>query len=256
MSNSIDSILKSRITIVLVDPMYPGNIGSVARAMKNMALKRLVVVGDPLILTEEACRMACNSLDILENIDFFPDLGSAVSMDGLVVGTTARRGKLRHPYFPAKTAASAIWDTCIDKGASIVFGREDRGLTNEELDICHMIAAIPTSSEMNSINLSHAVMILCYEVFQAALNETKASSAPKPASSGIVEQMYDDLKSTLLEVGFLDQTNPDKMMTSLRRLFGRAGLQDREVKIIRGICRQMRWYTSKKKEGYCGIPEM
>lgn len=247
MPDDFNTILKNNITIVLVDPMYPGNVGSVARAMKNMSLERLVVVGERFPLPEEATRMACNSLDILENIVFFPNLRAAVATDGLVVGTTARRGKLRHPYFPVKTAASKIWNASIEKGVSIVFGREDRGLTNEELDICHMIAAIPTSSEMTSINLSQAVMIACYEVFQAALNATTAMEPPKLADSGNVEKMYDDLKSTLMEVGFLNEDNSSTMMTSLRRLFGKAGLQEREVKIIRGICRQMRWYVSKKE---------
>jgi len=123
---------------------------------------------------------------------------------------------------------------------ALVFGPEDRGLSNDELRLCHSVVNIPTSDDFRSLNLSHAVMILCYELFVATA-PPRAAFQPRLASSGELEGMYGHLKDVLTRIGFINKQNPEYWMLHVRRLLSRVQLHSREVKIIRGICRQIDW---------------
>jgi len=131
---------------------------------------------------------------------------------------------------------------------ALLFGPEDTGVANEELRLCHAVVTIPTSREFTSLNLSHAVMILCYEIFIASSAATTGAAAtPKLALSSELEGMYGQIKTLLADIEFLNPENPDYWMMHLRRFFSRAGLLSREAGIIRGICRKLARYAHHKK---------
>jgi tRNA/rRNA methyltransferase len=141
--------------------------------------------------------------------------------------------------------AEALKDLTQDNEMAVLFGPEDTGLSNDELRFCHLVVAIPASSRFKSINLSHAVMILCYEIFISRAEPVEAFT-PRLATSAELEGMYDQMKELLTKIEFLNPQNPDYSMLHIRRLFSRTKLLSREVKIIRGICRQVEWYAKNK----------
>jgi len=237
------------ISIVLYKPKYAGNIGSVARAAKNMGISNIVVVGKAGFDQEEMQQRATHlAADILDQIQYFEHLGEALGSFNYIVGTTARLGKARGPFIAPRAVAKDIADISHENKVALLFGPEDTGLANEELRLCQAVVTIPTSREFTSLNLSHAVMILCYEIFIASSAATTgAEAAPKLALSPELEGMYGQIKTLLADIEFLNPENPDYWMMHLRRFFGRASLLSREVKIIRGICRQLAWYAHHKK---------
>jgi tRNA/rRNA methyltransferase len=237
------------ISIVLYKPKYAGNIGSVARAAKNMGISNVVVVGKADFDREEMQQRSTHlAADVLDQIQYFERIDEALGSFNYIVGTTARLGKARGPFIAPRAEAQAIADISQKNNIALLFGPEDTGLANEELRLCHAVVTIPTSREFTSLNLSHAVMILCYEIFTAsspAISTTEAT--PKLALSSELEGMYGQIKALLADIEFLNPENPDYWMMHLRRFFGRASLLSREVKIIRGICRQLAWYVHHKK---------
>ena len=241
--------LLDRLSVVLVRPKHPGNIGAVARAMKNMGLSRLEVVGSAKLAALEARKMASGATDLLDSATVYPSLKEALAEKGLVAGTTARFGKNRSPVYSTREAAPLILEQAAPRGAALVFGPEDRGLENWELDLCNVILTIPTSREFSSLNLGQAVLIVCYEIRQV-FEEMEGIRIDRQgrglASSTTMEGMYDHLQSVLEEIGFLHPSNPRRIMTTLRRIFGRAGLTERDARIVRGICRQIRWFARER----------
>lgn len=236
------------IHIALVEPMYAGNIGAVARAMKNTELEHLIVV-DPKteFLNEEGYKMACGAKDILQNAHVYPSLREALSEMELVIGTTRRIGLIReHAYTPRRMAEKII-DISQASKIAILFGNEVRGLRNSEIALCQWLVTIPTHPIFGSLNVSQAAMIVCYELYQAS-----SDFPPQPdldrADVGELESMYDQLKATLLKIGFLDVNNPERLMFAFRRMLGRAALEKRDVRILRGLCRQIAWYASHVQE--------
>jgi len=236
------------ISIVLVKPQVAGNMGSVSRAMKNMGFHRLILVQpeeDPL--SPEARMMATSARDILENASIFPCLEEALKEFRWIAGTSARTGRTRGPFISLREICSEIVVHARDIPVAILFGPEDRGLTNRELDPCQAFISIPTHPALPSLNLAQAVMLVCYELRMADLlrpgNESKAGLLTKPAEFRTIEGMYGQMEELLLRIGFLDPQNPKRIMHTLRRIFGRANLGDRDVAILRGIFRQMDWYA-------------
>jgi tRNA/rRNA methyltransferase len=144
--------------------------------------------------------------------------------------------------------APRIVEIARNNEVALLFGSEDKGLSNDDLRYCHAVVTIPVSEGMRSINLSHAVMIVCYEVFTAAMAPREVFT-PKLASSREIEGMYAQMKDVLMEVGFLNPQNPDYFMTHIRRLLSRTGLLARDVKILRGICRQVSWAVKNASPG-------
>jgi tRNA/rRNA methyltransferase len=237
------------ISIVLYKPKYAGNIGSVARAAKNMGISNIVVVGKEAF-DREAMQQRSTHLasDVLDQIQYSESIAEALGSFHYIVGTTARLGKARGPFIAPRAVARDIADISQKNKVALLFGPEDTGLANEELHLCHAVVTIPTSREFTSLNLSHAVMILCYEIFTASSEPTTGAAAtPKLALSSELEGMYGQIKTLLADIEFLNPENPDYWMMHLRRFFSRASLLSREVKIIRGICRQLEWYAHRKK---------
>jgi tRNA/rRNA methyltransferase len=239
------------ISIVLYKPKYAGNVGSVARAAKNMGIHKIVVVGTT-DLDREAMQQRSTHLaaDVLDQIQYFDSIETALSGFHYIVGTTARIGKARGPFVSPRSAAQQIADVSQKNEIALLFGPEDTGLANDQLRLCHRVVTIPTSREFTSLNLSQAVMILCYEIFIASSTAASAAeTTPKLALASELEGMYGQIKALLDKIGFLNPENPEYWMLDLRRFFSRSGLLSREVKIIRGICRQLEWYDANKKTG-------
>jgi tRNA/rRNA methyltransferase len=240
------------IAIVLVRPQFAGNIGSVSRAMKNMGLSRLILVSpeqDPL--SPEAKMMATSAKDLLEKAEIFPRQEDALAGFRWIAGTSARKGRNRGPFITPREISTEIIGHARSIPVAILFGPEDRGLTNEDLAPCRALISMPTHPQLPSLNLGQAVMLLCYELRMAAGvhpagGESALGPVPPLAEFQKVEKMYAHLEDLLLRIGFLDPKNPKRIMHTMRRVFGRAGLSDREVAILRGIFRQLEWYATHK----------
>jgi tRNA/rRNA methyltransferase len=266
------------ITIVLVRPQYAGNIGSVCRAMKNMGISRLILVSpgqDPL--SAEARMMATSARDILQKAKIYSSLEEALQGFRWIAGTSARKGINRGPFISPREISPEILQHARSIPVAILFGPEDRGLTNRELDPCHALIRIPTHPGLSSLNLAQAVMVMGYELYLASQWELRIADCglrkrkgehkgearlspgglPKLAEFKKIEGMYNHLEELLLRIGFLDSNNPKRIMHTLRRIFGRANLGDRDVAILRGIFRQLEWYATthgrqKKDSGIRG----
>ena len=236
------------ISIVLYKPKYAGNIGSVARAAKNMGISTIIVVGtadfDREAMQQRSTHLAS---DVLDQIQYVERIEEALGSFNYIVGTTARLGKARGPFIAPRAVAKDIADISQKNKVALLFGPEDTGLANEELRLCNAVVTIPTSQEFTSLNLSHAVMILCYEIFTASSASTAiATATPKLALSSELEGMYGQIETLLAEIEFINPENPDYWMMHLRRFFSRAGLLSREAGLIRGICRKLERYAHHK----------
>lgn len=236
------------VTIVLKGPKFPGNVGSTARCAMNMGIGKMMVVGNRDLDDEAVRQMATHvSREIVDGIRHFDTLDEALAGFSWVVGTTARHGSGRGPVVPPRGMAEIVVGLSQENDIALLFGPEDTGLTNDDLRFCQTLVTIPTAG-FKSLNLSHAVMVVCYELFVARLEKEKDGAVtPKLASVKELEGMYAKLKETLLAIGFLLPDNPDYWMMHLRRLFSRTTLLAREVKILRGICRQIEWYGEHKE---------
>lgn len=235
------------LRIVLARPQGMMNIGSAARAMKNAGLTELALV-DPAAppLHPDARLMAVRAQDILEDALIFSHLVDAIADCTWVIGTTRRKGKEREGVVDPRQMASEIAEIAQHEKVAVVFGPEDRGLSNRDLDLCQRLVTIPAHEEYGSLNLAQAVMIICYEIYLAARHHEAASRTSRLATSMELEGMYHHMEEALIRIGFLDQNNPKRIMAVLRRIFGRAKLNPREVKILRGIYRQTNWYAGQK----------
>ncbi len=238
------------ITIVLVRPQFAGNIGSACRAMKNMGLSELILVApeqDPL--SPEGKMMATSAKDLLQKAKVAPSLEEALLGFRWIAGTSARKGRNRGPFVSPREICPEIISQARSIPVAILFGPEDRGLTNEEIAPCQALISIPTHPNLSSLNLAQAVMLLSYELYLANLSEFPQGSSfsgefPPLAEFQKVEKMYAHLEDLLLRIGFLDPKNPKRIMHTLRRIFGRATLSDRDVAVLRGIFRQLEWYAT------------
>jgi len=237
------------ISIILVRPLFSGNLGSVARAMKNMGLKDLRLVEPVADLEDlEARKMAANAKDVLGRAKTFRDLKSALKGFDLVAGTSRRKGKERANWMGPRDFAE--WSRSLPKRhkTAILFGSEDSGLLNDDIALCQKKIMIPSHPAQPSLNLAQAVMVVAYELFVAhSRPEHLSEGTPEKKSAKIehLEAMYTDLHDLLWEVGFLNKSNPKHLMRLLRNLFSRAHTTEKEVRIFRGICRQVRWWKGQ-----------
>lgn len=231
-----------RIHIVLVRPAGAGNVGAVARAMKNMGLKHLVLV-QPRFRNQFWMRaMAVHAGDVLERMRIVNDLADGVANCGLVVGTTCRAGLYRAPTGTARDLAPTLVAAARENEVAVVFGPEDHGLSNEDIKACHRLLTIPATREYPSLNLAQAVMIVAYELFLAAQAEGTTLQVGQLAPARDVEFMFQRLQEAFLRIGYLHPENPDHILFAFRRFLGRAGLEERDVKILLGLARQIEWY--------------
>ena len=231
------------IRIVLVNTTHPGNIGATARAMKNMGLSNLTLVAPKHFPHPEADARSSRAEDILESAIVVEELEQAIAGCHLVVGTSARGRHIPWPLVNARELAAAVSKSVEhnpDCQVAILFGREDRGLTNEELHLCHMHVHIPTNPDFSSLNVAAAVQVISYEMRMALSTSEQAPNWGvdwdiELAEHGEIEQMFDHLESTLVDIKFLDPDNPRQLMTRLRRLILRAVPDKVEVAVLRGI---------------------
>jgi len=231
------------IAIVLNQPRFPENIGSTARAMQNMGINRLIIVSPQNCDLSKVMKLATHSAyDIIENMIEHQSLADALSSFNYIVGTTARLGGYRFDIQTPRVCAKTLVDISHNNDVAIVFGPEDRGLTNNEVKLCHALVNIPTAS-FSSLNLSQAVMVLCYELFMANSAST-SPFVPKLAEHHELERMYQRLEDVLTRIDFINHENPDHWMHNIRRFFSRLQIRSHDVRVILGICRQMDWYVS------------
>lgn len=235
--------LRDRVAIVLVEPQSPGNVGMVCRAMKNMGLLQLRLVNPCPLDHPEAHKFAVSARDLLDQATVYENLADALADCEVTVGTTRRHGKYRQEIFSPREMAVTALGQLTHNRAALVFGREDSGLTTDELTLCRWHATIPTSPDYGSLNLAQSVLIFCYELFNACAAESAAIDR-KLATTEAAEELYRQMEQALLKIGFLNPQNPAHLMRSLRRIFSRAGLNDREVAILRGMMSQVDWATT------------
>jgi tRNA/rRNA methyltransferase len=234
----------NNIRIVLVGPRGSGNIGSVARAMKNMGQTELAIVGKARTRSFWARAMAVHGRDLLANAKCHDTLREAVGDCALVVGTTCRAGLYRrHSQSPRELAAQIVATATTGKVA-LVFGPENHGLSNKDLEPCQLLLTIPTHPEYQSLNVAQATVICLYEIYVASLTQ-RSESALQRARTEDVERLFDRMRTVLLKIGFLDSENPEHMLLAFRRILGRAGLEDKDVRIFTGLFRQIDWYTEQ-----------
>ncbi|MFK7831375.1 MAG: RNA methyltransferase [Congregibacter sp.] len=229
-----------RIRIVLIETSHPGNIGAVARAMKNMGIAKLVLVAPERFPHKEATWRAVSAGDVLESAQVVETFDEAVADCGLVVAATARDRRIPWPVLDARRAADDIALASDQGEVAIVFGREDNGLNNQELMRCNLHLAIPTSDEYSSLNIAMAVQVVCYELHMRAHGdelpeEADAEWDAAPATQANMERFYVHLEETLGEIGFLNPHAPKQLMPRLRRLYGRVRVDELELNILRGI---------------------
>jgi tRNA/rRNA methyltransferase len=253
-----DRVTTKHVTIVLNKPKYSANIGLVARCAVNMGIERLFVITNGRQYDQDEIKRTathCASGFIKEEMRYFDRLDSALSQCNYVVGTTARTGNTnlkRSITTPRKMAAQLTSISC-ENDVALLFGPEDRGLTNNELRYCDLLVTIPTSGRLKSINLSHAVMVLCYEIFVTE-NAPRTAFSPRLATSKEKEDMFDHLKDIFIKINFINPENPEYWMTSIRNFFSRTKLHAKDVKIVRGVCRQIDLYgrgKTKSSETVC-----
>lgn len=243
--------MKNNVSIVLVEPQSPGNVGMVCRAMKNMGLAELRIVKGCPLDHPEAYKFAVSAKDLLEAARVFTSLEDALADTELSVATTRRHGKYRQEIYSPGEIVEKIAENLAGNRAALVFGREDSGLTTDELSLCRWHATIPTSAEYGSMNLAQAVLIFCHELFTGLGEGTVGGEARTLAGSAAQEALFGQMERTLLRIGFLNPQNPDHIMRSVRRIFSRAELDDREVAILRGMMTQIDWAADgfKGKKG-------
>jgi tRNA/rRNA methyltransferase len=226
--------LLDNISIILVDTKTPANIGAVARCMMNTGLSRLILVDPPIDRNNEALKLAAGAGAILAAAQIYDSLDKAVADHHLVIGTSRHKGKQRKNMRSPRVQAEQVVPLLAHNRAAFVFGNEVNGLTNQDLARCHELIAIPSADAFPSLNLSHAVMIVAYELFLAA-GASPSVSQTALAAGADAEQFYGHLQQTLQDIGFMDKEQPERMMLSLRQLFGRARLSARDIGILQGI---------------------
>jgi tRNA/rRNA methyltransferase len=236
------------IRIILIEPAGALNIGSIARVMKNMGLSQLVIVNPQCeVLGEEATRMAVHAIDLLTAARIVLDLPTALAGCTRVIATTARDRAIPTQLETPRQALP--WLVESKEPTALIFGREDSGLTNAELNYATRYIRIPVGSEYSSLNLAQAVGVCAYELQLCATNANDnlvTNLVPIPAQTDIapvelVEGYYQHLESLLLDIGYLLPHTAAHRMEKIRRLYNRSQLSPNEVALLRGILRQVSW---------------
>ncbi len=224
------------IRIVLVGTTHPGNIGAVARAMKNMGLDELVLVQPRYFPDKEATARASGAEDLLERATVVETLAEAIADCVYVAGASARSRAINWPCLDPRDSAARALKEAQTGPVALVFGPEKSGLSNEDLDHCHTLLTIPTNPDFSSLNLAMAVQVITYEIRMAQAEKQPEYEPDAPlATSDELEHFYTHLEQVLTDLGFLDPDNPRHLMRRLRRLFIRAEPDKNEINILRGI---------------------
>ena len=229
----------NNIRIVLVAPSHPGNIGGAARAMKTMGLSRLVLVNPLRYPDPQAEWRAASASDVLDECRVCTELDEAIGDCHWIVGTSARPRRIPWPVSDVRASARKLLAEAAAGQVAVLFGREADGLSNEELQRCNAHLRIPASPEYPSLNLAMAVQVVAYELFAAQAAPIESEWDRPPATAAEVEGMLAHLEQLLVATDFLDPENPGQTLTRLRRLAARAGLDQTEVRMLRGIANQL-----------------
>ncbi len=228
--------MTSLVRIVLIDPSHPGNIGSVARAMKNMALSDLVLVRPRFFPHPDCAVLAAGADDVIAGARVVQSVQEAVADCGLVAGTTSRPRHLNWEFLTPRDLAAQVAALAPQTRAALLFGSERYGLANEDLDVCHVLVRIPANAEYCSLNLAMAVQLLSYELLVARTHPTSLTQVERPLANGQqMELMYEHLARVMDVVGFEDRNGEGHLMTRVRRLFNRAQPDQNEINILRGL---------------------
>jgi tRNA (cytidine32/uridine32-2'-O)-methyltransferase len=248
------------IRIVLVNTTHPGNIGGVARAMKNMGLSRLYLVAPGKFPDEQAAWRAASAGDLLERAVITATVEDAINDCQFVVGTSARERRIPWPLLDPRQCAARIGALSGREQVAVLFGREDRGLTNEELQLCNLHLHIPTSDAYSSLNLAMAVQIVCYELRMLLVQPGLPASEDEQWDTPFctvenLERFYVHLEQTLTAIEFLDPAAPRQLMARLRRLYGRVRLDEMELNILRGILTETQKWVDRGRRDETVPPE-
>jgi len=234
----------SNVRVIMVRPRGSGNIGSVARAMKNVGAKELAIVGTARTQSFWAKAMAVHGRDILADAKCYATIREAIADCTLVVGTTCRPGLYRSHSQSPREVTPAMVAAAENGKVALLFGPEDHGLSNKDLEHCQLLITIPTHAEYQSLNVAQAAVICLYELYIASLTPA-AEAGIQRAEAEQIERLFDIMRNSLLKIGFLDSENPEHMLLAFRRIFGRAGLEDKDVRILTGMFRQIEWYANQ-----------
>ena len=230
---------------VLVSPRSPGNVGAAARAMLNFGFRDLRIVSPGCNLSSrEARKMAVGAVEVLEQATVCDSLDEALQGAVAVIGTSRRTGRHRWPHVPIQNLSKALGERSRSSRIALMFGREDHGLTDQELDRCTHLVHIPTSESYPSMNLAQSVLLLAWELHRAGLPAEPADGEPM-ATDESREAMYRHLAEALRTIGFLKQDNAEVILRRLRRMYGRIELSENEVRIVRGMAHQTLWAAAR-----------
>lgn len=238
------------ICIVLVEPQGPLNIGSVCRSMANFGLSELRLVNPKADhLCHEARQMAVKATPILEQAQLFSSTQGALSDCHYSIAATRRLGGYRSNYANPDQVAQDILPLCAIDKTALVFGREDHGLYTNELELCQSLLTIPTHNDFPSMNLAQAVTLCLYELYKAQFDQNRTTQKTKKlASNEFLESMLQHMRQTLLDIDYLDPQNPDHILRSFRQIFGRAKLDEREVRILHGLWSRIDWLENDRQK--------
>lgn len=240
------------ISVVLVGTRHGGNIGSAARAMKNCGVRTLVLVDPPPLDAPEVCKLAWGALDVVQGARVCLTLGEAVAGCGLVVGTTRRRGRGRRPVTDLREAIPRIAAATRRNRVAILFGREDKGLSNGELAFCQCAVKIPASRLMPSLNVAQAVMVVLHGLFEFAAPGGTEPPPPLVPQERLIT-LYARIEAALASLGYSnadgDRRVLEGVMKTLKRIFGRSGIADDEWRALHGICQQVERYVALREKG-------
>ncbi|PIQ42674.1 MAG: tRNA (cytosine(32)/uridine(32)-2'-O)-methyltransferase TrmJ [Gammaproteobacteria bacterium CG11_big_fil_rev_8_21_14_0_20_46_22] len=227
------------LSIVLVEPSHPGNIGATARAMKNMGLSNLVLVSPREFPSEEATQRAASAADVLERARCVSTLAEAIADVERVYGCAADLRDQAWPVFSAEALGLEVAGAQVGRRMAIVFGRESTGLNNEELALCHAQVQIPTDSAYNSLNLAQAVQVVCYELHKATLGAVGDAELPALANQAKCAALFQAFAAAAERVAYYDPKRPLNFPTRMRQVILQMNLQDSDADMLLGFLKRL-----------------
>ena len=238
-----------RVTVVLNQPQDPVNIGAVVRGMKNMGLSRLHLVQPADFDPYRVEGVAHTGLDVIESARIFDRLADGLAGSNLVVGSTARGRSARRNYRRPREAAREVVDSVVSgQDVALLLGREDRGLSNADLDLCDRVVVIPTHPEHSSLNLAQAFLVIAYEIWLAAVGEQPFKPPRRDASRADrneLEGLFKEIEASLRAVDFFKAHTVTPIMRTVREVLGRADLDEREVMLFKAMAYEVRNYMKR-----------
>ncbi len=239
--------LAQKIDFVLVRPQYAGNAGAAARALKNTGFKKMVLVNPAFQKDDlDVVRFAVGARPLVEKAPVFENIEDALKPYKLILGTSRRKGAYRKNLLELKDLVPFLSKTPVKGKIAILFGHEASGLSNEEFKHCQHLIYIPANPRFESFNLGQAVLLIAYELFRATWKAPPPEKEIYPTHEQL-EGLYQHLTEAFLEIGFVKNENPHHMPRIFRNIFNRARLTEPEVRVLRGVCRQILWYKNTHK---------